>query len=96
MNERQKLLLISWAMIGVLAFFCGYQVHGQSDGLTFQDPVEPAPVLKCLKYNDGRLAIINVSCTGQYETISWFLSKGYHIDAVTDGEYSNDELYMSR
>jgi len=55
------------------------------------------PELKCLIFNDGRLAVIEMyGCTGGYETISWFLSKGYNIVASYDENGYTDEVFMSR
>ena len=54
------------------------------------------PELKCLKFSDGTLAVIDMQCTGSYETISWFLTKGYNIAGTIAGYNTFDELYMTR
>jgi len=54
--------------------------------------------LKCLKWNDGTMAVIQRYCNGEYETISWFLKHGYKIAAISvrtgNGEYPM--VYMTR
>ena len=55
--------------------------------------------LPCILFNDGRLAVIDGNCSGYYNTISWFLSKGYHIDTATAAKYSTyqfETIYMTR
>ena len=65
--------------------------------------------LPCLKYSDGTLAVIKFSnrggCgadSGAMNTISYFLKKGYHIDAVTPNSQTGDMMidmgavFMSR
>jgi len=76
-----------------LASTANAEIDSNGNIIKFQEPTE----LKCLKFNDGRLALVDIVCIGHYETISWFLSKGYHIDAVIDGESTSDDVvYMSR
>ena len=57
------------------------------------------PALKCIEFSDGTLAVIGKvdNCTGSYETISWFLSKGYHIAGIgaDTGNYWYD-VYLTR
>ena len=72
-------------------------VEGLEDLPAWQKEEEPKPELKCLKFSDGRLAVIEMyGCTGGYETISWFLSKGYSIVASYDEDGYTDEVFMSR
>ena len=73
-----------------LASTANAAVDSNGNIIQFEQPTE----LKCLKFSDGRLAVINTFCTGQYETISWFLSKGYHIDVSCCDE--REDVYMSR
>ena len=69
----------------------------EEDTPAWQNTDEPAPQLKCLKFSDGRLAVIEMyGCTGGYETISWFLSKGYSMVASYDENGYTDEVFMSR
>lgn len=81
-------------LITILIFSAVSQIFGQ-DGIIIENTT---PELKCLLFNDGKLAVIDgVSCNGNYETISWFLSKGYHIDAtVPYNEAYNNKVLMSR
>jgi len=57
------------------------------------------PALKCLEFSDGTLAVIGKvdNCTGSYETISWFISKGYHIAGIgaDTGNYWYD-VFLTR
>ena len=53
------------------------------------------PELQCLKFSDGRLAVINTYCTGSYETISWFVSKGYKFGVYAETGCCY-EVYMTR
>ena len=66
-----------------------------NNGQIKQDIV-PHP--ECIDFNDGHLAIIDRGCKNNAETISWFIQKGYHLDAVTpttgNGEWA--VVYMSR
>lgn len=52
----------------------------------------------CVDFNDGRLAIVDLYCDKKYETISWFLSKGYHMEIRDGGSYGYGKVkvYMSR
>jgi len=55
------------------------------------------PALKCVVFSDGRLAVIEMyGCTGGYETISWFLSKGYSIAVSYDENGYTDEMFLTR
>ena len=72
---------------------------GQEEDIpAWQKADEPATTqLKCLQFSDGRLAVIEMyGCTGGYETISWFLSKGYSMVASYDENGYTDEVFMSR
>ena len=55
--------------------------------------------LPCLEFSDGRLAVIEFGCfphgsEDSMKTISWFLSKGYHIVGVVT--WDNDKVLMTR
>jgi len=56
------------------------------------------PELKCMYYSDGKLAVIrSFPCDGYEKTISWFLSKGYHIAGTSNpSDYNANEVYMTR
>jgi len=71
-------------------------VEGQEDTPAWQKADEPeTPQLKCLKFSDGRLAVISTTCTGSYETISWFVSKGYKFGVYAETQCCY-EVYMTR
>ncbi len=56
--------------------------------------------LKCLLFSDGKLAVIQI--TGKYdtycfETVSWFIDKGYSITGIgADSGNFDYQVYMER
>ena len=66
-------------------------------GVFFAIKIAYSEELKCLKFNDGKLVVIDAeSCYGHYETISWFLSKGYSISGIISGYADDNEIYLTR
>lgn len=75
------LITIGIIFIGLAIFFVVKIVSGAVDS-SGQLTADKPPELKCLEFNDGRLAVIKVNCKESESNVSWFLSKGYHIDSV--------------
>ena len=93
------LLLVGIAIIfAILNIVTIQEVQGEEDIPAWQKAQETAtPNFQCLLFNDGRLAVLDSECDTIYPEVSWFLSKGYHIDVgfIDDDTYVH-ELYMSR
>lgn len=105
MNDISAFLLIIsllclWlvVIIHIYNFDGSHDAHGEEDIPAWQKQQQTeTPKFNCLLFNDGRLAVLDSECDTAYPEISWFLSKGYHIDAaVIDADYYVHELYMSR
>jgi len=89
-----SLLIIFLAYLVGFGFKLAYGAVDSNGNIVTDKPVE----LKCLQWNDGTMAVIQRYCTGEYETISWFLKHGYKIAAISvrtgNGEYPM--VYMTR
>lgn len=96
-------IILLLAHFNLLGFSFGQTGADATEGLTFREP-EPPKNDNCILFSDGRFAVVGIDsyyCGGQgWMTVSWFLFKGYHIDAVT-GDVEGDstsygKAYMSR
>jgi|SRR5687767_342011 len=99
MNTDDRVFIggvIVMVMTALLAVGIMKMVYGQ-EGLTFTEP-EVKPDLTCLKFSDGRFAVVVLDCynSNPYPLISWLLSKKYHIDAIAAVDNNYDRMYLSR
>ena len=82
--------MIVYILLGILSIIVLLHIQ---DGYGQED-------LRCIEFSDGKFAIVDILyCDGGSETVSWFLNKGYQIDAVTNDGYTCSDcglVYMTR
>ena len=91
-------IVIVSGLLGMVFIPHEENINAEEDIPAWQKAQETAtPNFQCLLFNDGRLAVLDSECDTIYPEVSWFLSKGYHIDVgfIDDDTYVH-ELYMSR